>query len=258
MHIYGPGQPFGRRREAVDVPALAYNLKMARRGSIVHSNRKLWLLAAWLLMAQCAYSQQQTSGNLEMQTTALPKAFVRQPYHFELKAQGGVPPLNWEITSGAPPDGLGLSQDGILSGALRQRGEFHIGVTVTDSAHPAHELSQEFVLLIVAPLFADWGRPPTVVGQRIEGSVKVSNATEEDFDLTVIVVAVNGNGRATALGYQRVTLKKDTNDFEIPFGENLPPDAYQVNADAVGEVAATNSIYRAHLVKDNLQIQPVQ
>ena len=31
-------------------------------------------------------------------------------------------------------------------------------------------------------------------------------------------VAVNENGRATALGYQRFTLQKNAADLEIPFG----------------------------------------
>ncbi len=44
--------------------------------------------------------------------------------------------------------------------------------------------------------------------------------------------------------------------MEIPFGENLPYGSYQLNADVVAEVAATNSIYRARLVpKELLQIQ---
>jgi hypothetical protein len=71
-----------------------------------------------------------------------------------------------------------------------------------------------------------------------------------DFDLTVIVMAVAEDGRATAIGYQRFTLKPQTIDFPIPFGENLPWGAYQINVDAVAEVAATNTIYRARLVSN--------
>jgi hypothetical protein len=36
-------------------------------------------------------------------------------------------------------------------------------------------------------------------------------------------LAVNDIGRATAIGYQHFGLKHETIDFEIPFGENLPP-----------------------------------
>ena len=84
----------------------------------------------------------------------------------------------------------------------------------------------------------------------------MSNQTEQDFDLTAIVMAVNEIGRATAIGYQRINLKKGTAELEIPFGENLPFGSYELDADVVAEVAATNSIYRARLVpKERFQIQ---
>ncbi len=84
----------------------------------------------------------------------------------------------------------------------------------------------------------------------------VSNQTGQDFDLTVIMMAVNDIGRATAIGYQHFTLKKDTTSLEIPFGENLPRGSYELNVDAVAEVAATNSIYRARLVpNEKFQVQ---
>ena len=45
-------------------------------------------------------------------------------------------------------------------------------------------------------------------------------------------------------------------EFEIPFGENLPFGTYDLNADAVAEVAATNTIYRSRLTTgEKLQVQ---
>ena len=43
--------------------------------------------------------------------------------------------------------------------------------------------------------------------------------------------------------------------MEIPFGENLPHGTYEVNVDAVAEVAATNTIHRARLVANKLDVQ---
>jgi hypothetical protein len=58
------------------------------------------------------------------------------------------------------------------------------------------------------------------------------------------------------VGYQHFVLKNNTVDFEIPFGENLPHGAYALNLDAVAEVEATNTIYRARLVTgEKLQVQ---
>jgi hypothetical protein len=150
---------------------------------------------------------------------------------------------------------LNLSGDGLLSGTPQQSGEFRFAVTASDSAKPAQQRSQDLDLQIMAPVLAKWGNIPKVNGRRIEGSLKVSNQTDDDFDFTVIVVGVNENGRATALGYQHFNLAKNTIDQEIPFGETLPTGSYQVNADVVGEVAAVNRIYRARVVTgDRLQV----
>jgi Putative Ig domain len=193
---------------------------------------------------------------LSVSTATLPKAFVKQDYQFQLAAQGGSPPFEWRIASGSLPKGMVLHEDGLLTGAPSEAGSFAFRVTVTDSGKPAHERNQELSLQVVAPLLAQWSQYPKVSGQRVEGGIKVSNQTEQDFDLTVVVLAVNETGRATALGYQHFTLKKDTDDVEIDFGQNLPRGAYQVNADVVGEVAETEAIHRARLVTtEQLHVQ---
>jgi len=220
---------------------------------------KIFILLFGLLTASVTGFAQQgaaTGEPLVIQTTSLHKAYLRQHYETHLEARGGITPLRWELTEGALPVGIVLGADGVLSGVPTETGEFKFTVTVTDSGRPAAQRNQQFVLIVVAPLLAQWGRYPKVTGQRLEGSIILSNQTEQDFDLTAIVMAVNEIGRATAIGYQRVNLKKGSADLEIPFGENLPFGSYELDADAVAEVAATNSIYRARLVpKERFQIQ---
>ena len=115
---------------------------------------------------------------------------------------------------------------------------------------------KELAFNVVAPLLVEWSKKPKVNGRRVEGSIKVSNQTEQDFDFTFIALAVDPNGRATAVGYQHFALKKNTEEFEIPFGENLAFGAYDLNADAVAEVPDTNTIYRVHLATaEKLQVQ---
>ena len=223
----------------------------------MHRSRKVVLLLALLAAPAISAAQQgaATGEPLEVRTTTLPKAYLRQHYEVHLEARGGITPLRWELTEGALPAGVVLGQDGILSGAPTETGEFRFTVTLTDSGRPAAQRNQKLVLTVVAPLLAQWGRYPKVTGRRLEGSIIVSNQTEQDFDLTVIMMAVNETGRATAIGYQRLVLKKDTTSLEIPFGENLPQGSYELNVDAVAEVAATNSIYRARLVpKERFQM----
>lgn len=193
---------------------------------------------------------------LVIETQSLPRAYVRQPYQARLQTHGGVPPLKWEVTEGSLPAGIVLQNDGQLTGTPAETGELYFTVTVTDSGRPAHQITHQFSLNVVSPLMAQWGRYPKINGQRLEGSILVSNQTDRDFDLTVIVLAVNQIGRATAIGYQHFPLKKNTDAMEIPFGDNLAPGSYQLNVDAVGEVAATDSIYRVRLVpKERFQVQ---
>jgi hypothetical protein len=99
-----------------------------------------------------------------------------------------------------------------------------------------------------------WNRKAQVNGQRIDGSVKVSNRTGRDFDLTFVVLAVNDIGRATAIGYQHFPLKKNTRDLTLPFGDTLSPGNYTVNVDVVGEEPISNRIFRARLVTEKESI----
>lgn len=217
-----------------------------------------FFLSCLCVVGSVAAAQQgaATGEPLVVLTTNLPKAYLRQHYEVHLEARGGITPLRWEITEGALPEGVLLARDGVLSGAPTETGEFRFTVTVTDGGRPAVQRNQQLVLTVVAPLMAQWGRYPKVTGRRLEGSITLSNQTGQDFDLTVIMMAVNEIGRATAIGYQRFTLRKDTTSVEIPFGENLPRGSYELDVDAVAEVAATNSIYRARMVpKERFQVQ---
>ena len=207
--------------------------------------------------ALCWAQQAAATGQpLVVRTTTLPKAFVRQPYQARLEADGGITPLKWEVSEGSLPAGIILQSDGVLSGTPTETGEFHFTTRVTDSGKPAYQREQMLSLLVVAPLMLQWSRYPKVSGQRLEGALTVSNQTGDDFDLTVIVLAVNEIQRATAIGYQHFTLKKDATGVEIPFGENLPDGSYELNVDAVAEVAAAGSIFRARLLpKERFQVQ---
>ena len=176
-------------------------------------------------------------------------------YHEQLEAQGGTPPYTWKLNHADLPRGVSLDRSGILSGMTNEVGDFHFVVTVSDSGSPAHQRSQELTLRVLAPLAVQWGNQAKINGKRIEGSVKVSNQTGQDFDLTFVVLAVNDISRATAIGYQHFNLKHETIDFEIPFGENLPPGGYVLHADVVAEVPEINNIYRARLVTPRLQVQ---
>lgn len=54
----------------------------------------------------------------------------------ELKAEGGVTPLRWDLAEGRLPYGVGLSEAGILLGTPGEPGQFQFTARVTDS-HPS-------------------------------------------------------------------------------------------------------------------------
>jgi Putative Ig domain len=185
---------------------------------------------------------------LTIATESVPKAYPRQDYRFALQATGGVVPYRWSIFAGALPDGMTLDESGVLSGAPTKAGEFHFTAEVRDSAVPAEHRAHEYTLKVVAPLVLEWGNYPVVNADSIAGSVKIQNGTEDDFDQTVIVLAVNEYGKAFTLGYQHFILQPSDEKTEIPFGmQGMPRGTYTVHVDAVGEVPEKYRIYRNRL-----------
>jgi hypothetical protein len=191
-----------------------------------------------------------------LRTVSLPSAVEGARYQYQLPALGGDHATTWILERGTLPKGVQLMPQGLIAGTPGEVGEFHFSVIMHYPGRAAENRLQ-LTLFVAAPLFARWERYPKINGQRIEGSIKVSNPTAYDYDLTFITVAVNEIGRAQALGYQHFNLRKSTTDFELPFGENVPSGSYKVHVDVVAEVAATHSIHRQHLeTKERLVLQP--
>jgi hypothetical protein len=209
-------------------------------------------LAAVLLAAVAARAQQASppaSGVVPfaIATDTLPQPVPRVPYHFQLAAQGGVPPFTWEIERGELPRGLHLDEKlGTISGTTEEQSKLKFTVRVTDSAQPPHTATRELTVTATPALQLAWQRHPALQNDGIYGSVKVGNPSKDPYDLTFIVVAVNQIGKAFALGYQHFTLRPQDHQA-IDFGSSLPLGAYIVHVDAVGEVASKGVIRRARL-----------
>jgi hypothetical protein len=203
-----------------------------------------------LFAATMVYAQKTSpSDSVSISTKALPKASLWEPYLANLQASGGIEPYHWHVVAGSVPRGFVLNEGGTLTGVLDEPGEYEFTVLVTDNDKPPKQGKQTLVLTAETPMTAEWLRKAQVNGQRIDGSIKVSNHTGRDFDLTLIVLAVNDIGRATAIGYQHFPLKRDTRDMEIPFGDTLSSGNYVVNVDVVGEEPVSYRIFRARLAK---------
>lgn len=218
--------------------------------------------AKWLLLCLIATSlhlsgqQRRSPPSPGISVTDLPKARLWERYFFQLQASGGSGPYDWHLVAGNLPRSLLLNANGFLAGVVDRPGPFNFTVVVKDDSRPPKEETQKLLLNTEAPLIASWDQKAHVSGSRIDGSIKLSNQTGRDFDLTFIVLAVNDIGRATAVGYQHFLLKKDTRDMQLPFGETLSPGNYVTNVDVVGEEPISKQIFRARLVSGKESITP--
>jgi len=198
--------------------------------------------------AQKAEPGKHADEGLVIEPTELPGTYPHGTYEVHMHARGNyVPVLRWRVQSGALPPGIRLEDNGVLHGEAERAGEFAFVLSVKDGDQPQQAVQRGYLIKVVDGITVAWKNPAHVTGDRIEGSVEVSNATADDVDLTFDVKAVAENGRATEIGYQRFPLKRGTIAMALPFGETLPYGGYVIYVNVVGEVARRNAIYRQRL-----------
>jgi len=220
----------------------AYNLRMPQAVNRVDLRALLLLV-----LVSCAGAQPEKSpGQPEITTKQLPDAGLWNPYSFRLETNEGTESLNWRAAGGALPHNLQLREHGTIEGDVNELGTFDLTVIAVGRRGVASK-PKRLTLEVEPALKADWMRKSQVNGNRIDGSIKVSNTTGRDFDLTFDVLAVNEIGRATAIGYQHFTLKKNAQNMELPFGDILPPGSYVVNIDVVAEEPESRMIFRTRM-----------
>jgi hypothetical protein len=185
---------------------------------------------------------------LLIEPTELPGTYPQGPYMVRFTARGNyVPVLRWNVEKGTLPPGIKLSEDGVLRGEAERAGEFQFTIAARDGGQPQQAVQREYVIKVVEAITLAWKVPAHVTGNRIDGSVEVSNTTADDMDLTFDVKAVAENGRATEIGYQHFPLTKGTVGMALPFGDTLPHGAYVIYVDVAGEIAKRNAIYKEEM-----------
>lgn len=141
-------------------------------------------------------------------TTTFPVFHWNSPATVSLSAQGGVPRHQWSLASGALPAGLGLSDDGLISGTPTATGAFGFTARVTDqigqSATRAFTLTVQstsaFVLYPEATTYTDKNRPTSSFGVDEIGYISNVAANQHEtfqrYDLSGLALH-NGFVRAT-------------------------------------------------------------
>jgi hypothetical protein len=199
-------------------------------------------LALIVVLSSCAAAGQ----TLQIQAVPAQGAIVGQTATLSLAATGGIQPYTWHVAGGDLPPGLKLHpHSGKIDGTPTTPGDYRVTVVVVDSSIPKFQIQTDVTIHVIAGLTVEWKEPPKVSGSTISGSAVVSNQTTEDCDLTVVIVAVNEIGRATALGYQHFTLAGGSTSPVIPFGSGPGTGTYYVRLDAAAHHPNRHHIYRA-------------
>jgi putative Ig domain-containing protein len=201
---------------------------------------------ATLCAVPIASAQARRRPPLQIVTPALPAPVAGEKYDVQLRAIGGHPPYLWTLQGGKSlPSGLTLDPIlGKITGTPASSDEFSVLVQVADSAEPPLTHSKLLVAQSGAPLTVRWTVRPHIVANNIAGAVRVANGSHDTVDMTVIVMAVNENGRATALRYEHLNLPPGKETPDLSFDVSLPVGQYVAHVDATGEVPEKKAIYR--------------
>jgi hypothetical protein len=184
--------------------------------------------------------------DLQMQQLPAQTAIAGQSYVLGLTAHGGAPQYSWQLLSNQLPPGLKLNaHTGRISGIPTGAGEYSFTIAVTDSNVPAMRVQHDYTIRVIEGLSIDWKETPAVHGNSISGSAIVTNQTGQNMVLTLVVVAVNQIGRATALGYQHFTVNAGAKSPVIPFNASPGEGTYYVRADAAAHQNGHRHVFRA-------------
>ncbi len=151
------------------------------------------MIVALLLLLSAISGAQNPSDE-----AVLPHAVATRDYRTQLPGAPDARSANWRVVQGKLPEGVRLDGNtGVLAGRPTASGEFHFAVQITVPG-AVRPVMRTLRLVVAGLLNIAWQQPAAKRGDGIFGEVLVTSYSADPVDLTVIIVAVNETGRATA------------------------------------------------------------
>lgn len=83
---------------------------------------------------------------------SLPNGILGDDYEQQLYSEDGFPPFQWWIANGNLPPGLGLDENGLISGTLNEAGSYQFTVRVEDGQIPSAGAEREYTIVVIEPV----------------------------------------------------------------------------------------------------------
>lgn len=164
----------------------------------------------------------------EILFTSLPAANEGESYFFQSNVSGGYEPLTWDITSGALPDGLIFSPDGLISGTpdTGSEGAYPLTILVTDSCPDGARTDAVDVILNVEAEAPGCDPGPTILTQTLPGGKE-----GEAFDATLQAEGGHGN------------LSWSLDSGNLPDGIHVTPNGHVTGTPGAGSGGSAGESY---------------
>src|SRR6185369_10478065 len=121
-------------------------LKVQRAGIAIVTT----MLLQGLISTTVSYARAQPLEAIE--PLSLPDGKAGQSYEYQMRTEGGLPPLTWRVVGGELPSGISLEASGKLKGvpSAPRRDAYAFTVEVSDSSPTPQRFAQPFVLIVQA------------------------------------------------------------------------------------------------------------
>jgi len=93
-----------------------------------------------------------TSNFAIVNASPLPIATLHESYTYGFASANGSGPVQWAVTGGVLPPGMGMNSNGTLTGTPSANGTYNFTVTATDSLSPTPDQASASFAITVEPL----------------------------------------------------------------------------------------------------------